>query len=66
MVKQQSYKYFSIELSTILLGFYDFLEKLVTMGATSRTGVKNYVHTVLDATIGEKLISCYHFLPFEM
>ena len=39
MVKQQSYKYFSIELSTILLDVYDSLKKLGTMGATSKTGI---------------------------
>ena len=37
MVQQQSYKYFSIELSTILLNVYHSLEKLGTMGAISRT-----------------------------
>ena len=37
MVQQQNYKYSSIELSTILLNVYDSLEKLGTMGATSRT-----------------------------
>ena len=38
MVYQQSHKYFSTELSPILLDVYDSLRKLGTMGATSRTG----------------------------
>ena len=33
-----SHKYFSTELSSILLDVYDSLKKLGTMGATSRTG----------------------------
>ena len=37
MVYQQSHKYFSTELSPILL--YDSLKMLGTMGATSRTGI---------------------------
>ena len=36
---QQKYKYFSIEPYHILLDVYDFMEKLGTMGATSRTGI---------------------------
>ena len=43
MVQQQSYKYFSIELSTIFLDVYDPLEKLGTMGATSRTGITSVI-----------------------
>ena len=35
---QQCHKYFSTELSPILLDVYDSLKKLGTMGATSRTG----------------------------
>ena len=38
MVQQQSHKCFSNELPPILLDVYDFLKKLGTMGATSRTG----------------------------
>ena len=38
IVYQQSHKYFSTELSSILLHVYDFLKKLGTMGPTSRTG----------------------------
>ena len=38
MVYQQSHKYFSTKLSSILLDVYDSLKKLGTMGATSRTG----------------------------
>ena len=39
MVQRKSYKYFSIELSTILLNIYDSLEKAGTMDDTSRTGI---------------------------
>ena len=44
MVQQQNYKYFSTELSTILLNVYDSLEKLGTMGATSRTGITSVIY----------------------
>ena len=44
MVQQQSYKYFSIELSIILLNVYDSLENLGTMGATSRTGILHLLY----------------------
>ena len=44
MVQQRSYKYFSIELSTIFLNVYDSLEKLGTIGATSRTGISSMIH----------------------
>ena len=39
MVQQQSYKYFPIELSAILLDGHDSLGKLGTMGATSSTRI---------------------------
>ena len=44
MPKQQSYKYFSNELSTILLDFYDSWDKLGTMGAISRTGIISVIY----------------------
>ena len=44
MVQQQSYKYFSIELSTIFLNVYDSLKKLGTIGATSRTGISSVIY----------------------
>ena len=44
MIQQQSYKYFSIELSTILLNVYDSSEKLGTMGDTSRTGITSVIY----------------------
>ena len=44
MTQQQTYKYFSIELSPILLDVYDSLEKLGTMGATSRTGIISVIY----------------------
>ena len=34
MVEQESHKYFSTELSSMLLDVYDSLKKLGTMGAT--------------------------------
>ena len=39
MALQQNYRYFSIELSTILLDVQDSLENLGTMGLTSSTGI---------------------------
>ena len=44
MVQQKSYKYFWIELSTIPLNVYESLEKLGTMGATSRTGITSVIY----------------------
>ena len=44
MIWKQSYKYFSIELSTILLDVYDSLEKLGPIGATSRTGIISVIY----------------------
>ena len=44
IVQQQSYKYFSIELSTILFNAYDSLEKLDAMGATSRTRITSVIY----------------------
>ena len=44
MIQQQSYKYFSIELYTILLNVYDSSEKLGTMGDTSRTGITSVIY----------------------
>ena len=37
MVWQQSYKYFPVKLSTILLYVHDSLEKLTTVGASFST-----------------------------
>ena len=39
MIYWQNFKYFSIELSNMLLGVCDSFEKLGTMGATSSTGI---------------------------
>ena len=44
MVQQQSYKYFSVELSSTLLDVYESLKKLCTMGATSRTGIISVIY----------------------
>ena len=65
MAQHQSYKYFSTELSRILLDVYNSFEKLCTMGATSGIGIisaickfwlqhfttifKNHVQKALDA-----------------
>ena len=69
MVQQQSYKYFSTELYTILLNVYDSLEKINTkqeshllytnldykkLGYKMYTTIlKNHMRKTLDAIIGE-------------
>ena len=46
MVQQQSYKYFPVKLSAILLDVHESLEKLGTMGATSSTRIIPVIYKI--------------------
>ena len=62
MVYQQCHKYFSTELSPILLDVYDSLKKLGTMAATSRTGT---ICVTYKFKLHKSRLQNFHFNPQE-